>query len=126
MDEIIKELEELRKQITYHNRRYYLLDDPEISDAEYDRLFSRLLEYDRLFSRLLNLEKRYPLLVTPASPSQRVGAEMQEKFTQVTHRQPMLSLENGFDDREIKEFDARVQRLSGEDYQCDYVVEPKM
>lgn len=116
MDEIIKELEELRKQITYHNRRYYLLDDPEISDAEYDRLFSRLLD----------LEKRYPLLVTPDSPSQRVGAEVQEEFTQVTHRQPMLSLENGFDDREIKEFDARVQRLSGEDYQCDYVVEPKM
>ena len=74
MDEFIKELEELKKQIRYHNHRYYILDDPEISDGEYDRLFRRLHE----------LENRYPHLITPDSPSQRVGAEPQEVFSQVT------------------------------------------
>ena len=116
MEEINKELDELRDKIRYHNHRYYLLDDPEISDAEYDRLFQRLLD----------LEKSYPHLITPDSPSQRVGAEPQETFSQVTHRQPMLSLENGFDENDIIDFDTRVQRLLKEDYRCDYAVEPKM
>jgi len=116
MKDIIKELEELRQKIKYHNQRYYVLDDPEISDAEYDRLFQRLLD----------LEKRNPHLITPDSPSQRVGAEPQESFTQVTHRQPMLSLENGFNETDIRDFDARLKRFIGKDYQSDYTVEPKM
>lgn len=116
MDKMNKELEGLREKIRYHNYRYYVLDDPEISDAEYDRLFTHLLE----------LERRFPQLITPDSPSQRVGAEAQENFTQVSHRRPMLSLENGFDEKEIRVFDARIERLLGNDYVCDYVVEPKM
>ena len=116
MEDIKKELEELKDLIRYHNRRYHELDDPEISDAE----------YDRLFQKLLRIEERFPQLLTPDSPSQRVGAKPREAFTQVTHRQPMLSLENGFTEDEIREFDTRIQRLLKEDYTCNYVVEPKM
>jgi len=116
MDEIRKELEALREKIRHHNQRYYTLDDPEISDAEYDRLFQSLLE----------IEKRYPDLATPDSPSQRVGTEPQASFSQVTHRRPMLSLENGFNEKDIGDFDARVRRLLKGLYRCDYVVEPKM
>ena len=116
MQEIIKELNDLREKIRYHNHRYYVLDDPEISDAEYDRLFQRMLE----------LERQYPDLVTPDSPSQRVGAEPLEAFAQVTHRQPMLSLENGFDEKDIRDFDARLKRFLGEDPPTEYTVEPKI
>jgi len=116
MDEIKNEIAALKEKIRYHNQQYYMLDDPEISDAEYDRLFQELLV----------IEKKYPHLVTPDSPSQRVGAKPQESFSQVTHRRPMLSLENGFDEREIRDFDARVRKLLKERYRCDYVVEPKM
>ncbi len=116
MEEIIKELNDLREKIRYHNHRYYVLDDPEISDAEYDRIFQRMLE----------LERQYPELVMPGSPSQRVGAEPLEAFTQVTHRQSMLSLENGFDQQDIRDFDARLKRFLGEDLQLEYTVEPKI
>ncbi len=116
MEEIIKELNGLREKIRYHNHRYYVLDDPDISDADYDRLFQRMLE----------LEQQYPDLVTPDSPSQRVGAEPLEAFTQVTHRQPMLSLENGFDETDIRDFDARLKRFLGEDPHMEYTVEPKI
>ncbi len=116
MEEIIKELDELREKIRYHNHRYYVLDDPEISDAEYDRIFQRVLE----------LERQHPELVTPDSPTQRVGAEPLDAFTQVTHRQPMLSLENGFDEQDIRDFDARLKRFLGEDPHVEYTVEPKI
>ena len=116
MEEIIKELSDLREKIRYHNHRYYVLDDPEISDAEYDRIFQRLLA----------LERQYPELVTADSPSQRVGAEPLEAFTQVTHRQPMLSLENVFDEQDIRDFDARLKRFLGEDPHLEYTVEPKI
>jgi DNA ligase (NAD+) len=116
MDKVIRELEELREKIRYHDNRYYVFDDPEISDAEYDRLFRALLD----------IENRYPDLVTPDSPSQRVGSKPQESFSQVTHRRPMLSLENGFDEKDIRDFDARVQKLLKDLYRCNYVVEPKM
>jgi DNA ligase (NAD+) len=116
MDEIQQELEELKKKISYHNQRYYILDNPEISDAEYDRLFQRLLE----------IEKKYPNLLTPDSPSQKVGSKPQEFFSQVSHRRPMLSLENGFDEKDIRDFDARVRKLLKDKYLCNYVVEPKM
>ncbi|MBN1627875.1 MAG: NAD-dependent DNA ligase LigA [Deltaproteobacteria bacterium] len=116
MDDIRQELEKLKENIRYHNQRYYNLDDPEISDAEYDRLFRTLLD----------IEKRRPDLVTPDSPSQRVGAEPRESFSQVPHRRPMLSLENGFDEKEIRDFDVRVRKILKDLYACNYIVEPKM
>jgi DNA ligase (NAD+) len=101
MKKIIKEINELKKSINYHNRRYYVLDDPEITDAEYDSLFKRLLD----------LEHRYPELVTMDSPTQRVGAEPLEAFSEVQHRLPMLSLENGFSDKNIRDFNTRMKKL---------------
>ncbi|MCA1960141.1 MAG: hypothetical protein LDL33_05040, partial [Desulfomonile sp.] len=89
--EIARELEELREVIRYHDHRYYVLDSPEISDQEYDRLFRRLEE----------LERAYPHLITPDSPTHRVGGVPLEKFTQVTHASPMLSLANVFDEEEF-------------------------
>ena len=116
MDKIIRELEELREKIRYHNNRYYLLNDPEISDAEYDRLFQRLLE----------IERDYPELITADSPTQRVGAEPMETFADVRHRLPMLSLDNGFKDQDILDFDSRLKRFLQNDSPIEYNVEPKM
>lgn len=111
-----KELLELREQIRHHNHRYYVLDDPEISDAEYDRLFRRLAD----------LERAHPHLATTDSPTQRVGAEPREAFSQVTHRMPMLSLENGFAESDITDFDARVRRFLARESPVQYTVEPKI
>jgi DNA ligase (NAD+) len=108
-------LAELREQIQHANHRYYTLDAPEISDATYDALMNELLE----------LERENPALVTPDSPSQRVGATPSEKFARVEHRQQMLSLGNVFNDEELVEFDERVRRLIGVEV-VDYVCEPKM
>jgi DNA ligase (NAD+) len=116
MEKIIQELEALKKEIQYHNHRYYVLDDPEISDAEYDRLYRRLVE----------LEALRPDLVTPDSPTQRVGGEPQEAFSQVRHRLPMLSLENGFREEDIRDFDGRIKRFLKEERALEYTVEPKM
>ena len=104
MEKIIKEIQEIREKVRYHNHRYYALDDPEIADAEYDRLFNRLIE----------LEKKYPELVTPDSPTQRVGTEPREVFSEVLHRLPMLSLENGFHNQDIMDFDSRIRKLLGD------------
>jgi DNA ligase (NAD+) len=114
-EEAITELEKLRKEIEYHNYLYYVKDAPIISDAEYDRLFRRLLE----------IEAQFPDLVTPDSPSQRVGAPPAEEFKQVKHKVPMLSLQNAMDEGEIREFDARLKRFLGRSVVFDYVVEPK-
>jgi len=116
MDDVVKEIANLRDKIRYHNRRYYLLDDPEIPDAEYDRLFQRLLE----------LEQKYPELVTPDSPTQRVGAEPKKAFAEVRHRQPMLSLENCFGLQDLRDFETRAMRLLGNNIIIDYTVEPKI
>ncbi|MBN2060398.1 MAG: NAD-dependent DNA ligase LigA [Deltaproteobacteria bacterium] len=116
MTDIMREIEELREKIRYHNNLYYNLDNPEISDAEYDRLFKRLQD----------LEKQYPEMVTPDSPTQRIGGAAQDSFKRVPHRLPMLSLENGFDDKAIIDFDKRVRKLLGDNYECNYVIEPKM
>jgi DNA ligase (NAD+) len=109
---------ELRDAINRHNYLYYVLDQPEISDAEYDLLFRELEK----------LEKAFPDLVTPDSPTQRVGAAPLEKFAQVTHRVPMLSLEDAFSEEEMRDFDERVKRFLGlpADREIDYVCEPKM
>jgi DNA ligase (NAD+) len=107
---------ELRRTIQHHNYRYYVLDDPEISDAEYDRLFDRLLE----------LERQYPHLVTPDSPTQRVGAPALDRFPPAHHRVPMLSLGKTNDEDGFRDFHRRVKQL-GEvsDEEIEYVVEPK-
>ncbi|MCF8061699.1 MAG: NAD-dependent DNA ligase LigA [Deltaproteobacteria bacterium] len=115
-DEVVRELNELRREIERHNHRYYVLDDPEIPDAEYDRLFLRLRE----------LERAHPHLVTPDSPTQRVGAEPQAVFSPVEHSVPMLSLQNAFSDGEMYEFDARIRRLLKDEAPVEYAVEPKI
>ncbi len=106
---------ELRKQIERANRQYYVLDQPEITDAEYDALFRELVE----------LETQYPELITPDSPTQRVGGPPSDAFTKVTHRTPMLSLANAFDRDEVREFDKRVRRSLG-DVRVEYVTELKI
>ncbi|MBN1461168.1 MAG: NAD-dependent DNA ligase LigA [Armatimonadetes bacterium] len=93
-------IEELRREIRHHNYRYYVLDAPEVSDADYDRLFRELQA----------LEGQYPDLVTPDSPTQRVGAKPADTFEEVRHRVPMLSLANAFDEGELRAFDERVKR----------------
>jgi len=116
MTDVAKELAELREKINYHNHRYYVLDDPEIPDAD----------YDRLFQRLLTLEKEHPHLLTPDSPSQRVGDRPKEAFAPVNHRLPMLSLDNAFDEKGIRDFEAKLKRLLKDTNRIDYTVEPKM
>ncbi|MFQ5546556.1 MAG: NAD-dependent DNA ligase LigA, partial [Acidiferrobacterales bacterium] len=106
---------ELRKLIDHHNYQYYVLDSPEVPDAE----------YDRLFNELLSIEDSHPDLITPDSPTQRVGATPLEEFSKVKHDVPMLSLSNAFSDQEIQDFDRRVRdRVDGA--LIEYVVEPKM
>src|SRR3989440_1825929 len=107
--------EELRRQLREANHRYYVLDAPTISDAEYDRLFRELTQ----------LEEAHPELRTADSPTQRVGAQPSEKFAKVQHRRPMMSLANVMSDEELAEFDARVHRLLGDD-PVAYVFEPKL
>jgi len=114
--EVVSRIKELREQLHYHNYRYYVLDEPVVSDAEYDRL---LLELEQL-------EEEYPELVIPDSPTQRVGAAPLDKFESVRHRQPMLSLENAFSEAEAREFDARLKRFLRTAEEFHYVVEPKM
>jgi DNA ligase (NAD+) len=114
--EIQARVQELRDQIHYHNYRYYVLDDPVISDAE----------FDRLMQELQNIEAEFPGLVTPDSPTQRVGAPPLEKFASVPHRIPMLSLENAFSEAEAREFEDRLKRYLRTTEEFDYVVEPKM
>ncbi|MGH7600008.1 MAG: NAD-dependent DNA ligase LigA, partial [bacterium] len=109
------EIDKLRKELTYHSYRYYVLDDPEISDAEYDRMFRKLQA----------LEEKFPELVTPDSPTQRVGAAPLEEFETVTHTIPMVSLDNAFDDGEMRDFDQRLRKLLELD-EIEYTVEPKL
>jgi DNA ligase (NAD+) len=113
---VVREIDRLRREIDAHNRRYYVDDAPTVSDAEYDRLFRRLVE----------LEQQYPALRSPASPTQRVGAAAAEKFASVRHTLPMLSLDNAMSADELREFDARVRRLLRSDDPVEYVVEPKL
>jgi DNA ligase (NAD+) len=107
---------ELRNQINDYNYRYYVLDDPKVPDAEYDRLFRELQE----------LESEHPDLVTPDSPTQRVGATGETSFEEVEHRVPMLSLENAFSDDELEDFDRRLRKRLETDEAIEYVCEPKL
>ena len=115
--DIVKKIEQLRKEIHYHNYRYYVLDDPEISDAQYDKLFDELLE----------LERRYPELISPDSPTQRVGAPPLKEFGTITHAIPMLSLNKATSEEEFLDFHRRVLNLLGnEGHKVQYTVEPKL
>jgi len=105
---------ELRRALEHHNYLYYVQDQPEISDAQFDRLFRELQE----------LEQRYPALVTSDSPSQRVGAKAESGLAAVTHALPMLSLNNAFSDEEVSAFDRRV-REAAKLQQVEYAGEPK-
>lgn len=107
---------ELRQAIDLHNHRYHVLDAPSISDAEYDRLFRRLLE----------LEAAHPELADPGSPSQRVGAPPADTFETVRHTLPMLSLNNAMGEDELREFDERTRRFLKTDKLVEYVAEPKL
>jgi DNA ligase (NAD+) len=107
--------EELRKQLREANYRYYVLDSPTLSDAEYDRLFRELSE----------LEAANPDLRSADSPTQRVGAQPSDRFAKVRHRRPMMSLANVMSEEELVEFDSRVHRLLG-DEPVSYVFEPKL
>lgn len=113
-DEAAQRAGELRELLRYHNHRYYVLDDPEISDAE----------YDALLRELQGIEAEHPELVTPDSPTQRVGAAPLDAFAEARHEQPMLSLANVFSEEELRDFDRRVrERVGGE---VAYVCEPKL
>ncbi len=113
--EAARRIEELRAQVAHHDYRYYVLDDPEVSDATYDRLMRELRE----------LEAAHPELVTPDSPTQRVGGAAAQAFPAVVHTVPMLSLENAFTEEDIVDFDRRVRaRLEVEE--VEYAAEPKL
>ena len=109
-------LDELRNLINEHSHRYYVLDAPTISDGEYDQLYRELLA----------IEEAYPHLVTPDSPSRRVGGAPLDKFSQVNHRVPMLSLENAFNDNDIRQFSERLERFLGGQISGGFSAEPKL
>ncbi|MBW2544443.1 MAG: NAD-dependent DNA ligase LigA [Deltaproteobacteria bacterium] len=113
----IKRIEELRDLINYHNRRYYQLDDPEISDPEYDHLMRELIALENQYAGHIDIN---------ASPTQRVGAAPLEKFDSVPHLSPMLSLANAFSEEEILSFNERIKRLLDTQEDVSYVVEPKL
>jgi DNA ligase (NAD+) len=113
---LIEKIEKLRNALHHHNYRYYVLDDPEVSDAE----------YDRMMRELIRIEEAHPELVSPDSPTARVGAAPLEKFETISHTIPMLSLENGFADEEIIDFDERIRRFLKTDQTIRYTAEPKM
>ena len=114
-ESVRREIESLREQLRHHAHCYYVLDHPEISDPEYDRLFDRLIE----------LEKQYPASIAPDSPTQRVGSEPSAAFGQVRHHVPMMSLQKVTDEAGFREFHDRIVRLLEGD-QPGYVIEPKL
>ncbi|MBS8231330.1 MULTISPECIES: NAD-dependent DNA ligase LigA [Marinobacter] len=114
--DVISRAGELRDIITEHNYQYYVLDDPRVPDAE----------YDRLFRELQGLEAQYPDIVTPDTPTRRVGASVETTFEEVVHRIPMLSLDNAFSDEELRDFDRRVRDRLKTEEDIEYVCEPKL
>src|SRR5467141_3950645 len=109
---IQKKIEALREKIRHHEYRYYVLDDPEISDAD----------YDKLMNELKRLEAEHPELVTPDSPTQRVGGKPREGFVKAKHSSPMLSLDNAYSEEELRDWERRVHELTGRtdiEYFCE-------
>ena len=100
-----KRVEALREELRLHDHRYYVLAKPSISDTQYDKLMRELMD----------LERAHPELVTPDSPSQRVGGEPTKEFPAVLHAAPMLSLSNTYNEDEVREFDRRIRSLLGKD-----------
>jgi DNA ligase (NAD+) len=116
-DDYKKRAEDLRSEINQHNYRYYILDDPAVADAE----------YDRLMRELQSLEKQHPEIVSADSPTQRVGHQPVAGFGEVVHLQPMLSLGNAFSDEELQDFDTRVRdRLNRKKGEISYAAEAKL
>ena len=113
--DIERELDDLREEIRRHEHLYYVLDAPEISDAEFDRMMQDLKK----------LEAAHPELITPDSPTQRVGGKPREGFVKVQHSRPMLSLDNAFNEQELRNWERRVRELAGTDT-IEYVCEFKM
>lgn len=116
MISIKSQIEKLRLEITEHNYLYHVLDQPKITDAE----------YDRLFKKLQSLEEQYPEYITPDSPTQRVGATPKKEFKPIAHIAPMLSLENAFSDEDIYAFNKRILEKLGHQDAIGYVAEPKL
>ncbi len=114
--EVQQRVEELRHQIEYHNYRYYVLDDPQVTDAEYDELYHELHK----------LEEEHPELITPESPTQRVGVGVVTDFAKVFHEVPMLSLSNVFSPQELEEWNNRAGKFLGGPIAANYTVEPKI
>src|SRR5947208_5801374 len=109
------DIDSLREEIRRHEYRYYVLDDPEISDADFDRLMNELKK----------LEAAHPELVTPDSPTQRVGGKPREGFIKVEHSRPMLSLDNAYNEQELRDWERRVRELAGTD-KIEHVCELKL
>ncbi|HEV09413.1 MAG TPA: DNA ligase (NAD(+)) LigA, partial [Sulfurihydrogenibium azorense] len=109
-----KIVEDLREVIRFHDWRYYVLAQPVISDYEYDKLFKLLKD----------IESKYPDLITPDSPTQRIPSEITKTFPQVKHLTPMLSLDNSYNEEDLRDFDRRVRELTGLE-KIEYSVEPK-
>ena len=114
-DKIKQEVGKLRQQIEHHNHLYHSLDSPEIPDAD----------FDALITRLETLERSYDL-ATPDSPTQRVGSEPLTRFTQVVHEMAMLSLDKVFDEKDLEDFDSRIKKRLESDAQIEYSCEPKI
>ena len=108
--------EDLRQQVNLHNYRYHVLDDPLISDYEYDQLMNSLRQ----------IEAQHPEWVTPDSPTQRAGTAPAEKFTRVRHPAPILSLGNAFSNEDIRAWFDRISKLDDRVLQSSFVVEPKI
>ena len=111
-----KQIEKLREQLRYHSYQYYVLDDPDVPDAEYDRLYNQLLA----------LEKTNPLLVTMDSPTQRVGSTPLSAFDQIKHQVPMLSLDNVFNEDDLQAFNQRIKDRLKIDEEIEFSGEPKL
>ena len=110
-----KRIDKLREAINEHNYRYYVLDEPIISDAKFDAMLRELQD----------LEQQYPDSITPDSPTQRVGAPPSTAFAEVVHAVPMLSLSNAFDRQEVLDFDRRLRERIGVEGNLEYMCEPK-
>lgn len=116
MSKIPDKINKLRELLQDYSYRYYVLDDPEVSDAEYDRLFRELQE----------LEAKHPDLITKDSPTQRIGEKPLTEFEEIKHDLPMLSLSNAFDENELDAFDKRIKQKLENDHEIEYVCEPKL
>src|SRR5512137_4458 len=116
MPDLKPRLSVLREQINFHNYRYHVLDDPVISDAE----------YDRLLAELKRIEAGHPEWITPDSPTQRVGGQVSERFAKVPHPAPILSLANAFNGDDVRDWYTRISKLIPEGRRVQFTVEPKI